>query len=149
MLNLLPLSTVTTPPSRHHLICRHASNNPGWKADCWQVHLYLCCWPLLLPSACIEKWGTMYICCRFMAFDRHMNLVLGDSEEFRKLPPKKGKSDDEVGLYLQPSSTCRTSLFQSNGCNMSSVAAVTASAPHSFHFCCVARRKESAWSRLT
>jgi len=33
---------------------------------------------------------------RFMAFDRHMNLVLGDSEEFRKLPPKKGRSEDEV-----------------------------------------------------
>jgi small nuclear ribonucleoprotein B and B' len=31
-----------------------------------------------------------------MAFDRHMNLVLGDSEEFRKLPPKKGQ--EEVGL---------------------------------------------------
>ena len=25
-----------------------------------------------------------------------MNLVLGDSEEFRKLPPKKGRSEDEV-----------------------------------------------------
>jgi small nuclear ribonucleoprotein B and B' len=34
---------------------------------------------------------------RFMAYDRHMNLVLGDAEEFRKLPPKKGKSDEEVG----------------------------------------------------
>lgn len=33
---------------------------------------------------------------RFMAFDRHMNLVIGDAEEFRKLPPKKGKSDTEV-----------------------------------------------------
>jgi small nuclear ribonucleoprotein (snRNP)-like protein len=37
---------------------------------------------------------------RFMAFDKHMNLVLGDAEEFRKLPPKKGKSDDEVRVLL-------------------------------------------------
>ena len=42
-----------------------------------------------------------------MAFDRHMNLVLGDSEEFRKLPPKKGKSDDEVS-HLR---TCCTKLL--------------------------------------
>lgn len=32
--------------------------------------------------------------CRFMAYDRHMNLVLGDAEEFRKLPPKKGSKEE-------------------------------------------------------
>ena len=31
-----------------------------------------------------------------MAFDRHFNLVLSDTEEYRKYPPKKGKSDTEV-----------------------------------------------------
>jgi len=33
---------------------------------------------------------------RFMAFDRHMNLVLGDAEEYRTLPPKKGRSEEDV-----------------------------------------------------
>ncbi|KAG1680747.1 hypothetical protein FOA52_008080 [Chlamydomonas sp. UWO 241] len=32
---------------------------------------------------------------RFMAFDRHLNLVLGDAEEFRHLPPKKGRTEEE------------------------------------------------------
>lgn len=32
---------------------------------------------------------------RFMAFDRHVNLVLADAEEHRKLPPKRGVDEDE------------------------------------------------------
>jgi small nuclear ribonucleoprotein B and B' len=43
---------------------------------------------------------------RFLAFDRHMNIVLGDAEEFRRLPPKKGVPEAErevrrpLGLVL-------------------------------------------------
>ncbi|KAG8375594.1 hypothetical protein BUALT_Bualt10G0116700 [Buddleja alternifolia] len=42
---------------------------------------------------------------KFMAFDRHMNLVLGDCEEFRKLPPTKSSKEDRddrrtLGLVL-------------------------------------------------
>lgn len=32
---------------------------------------------------------------KFMAFDRQMNLVLGDCEKFRRLPPKKGAAADK------------------------------------------------------
>ncbi|EFJ31583.1 hypothetical protein SELMODRAFT_8958, partial [Selaginella moellendorffii] len=34
---------------------------------------------------------------KFMAFDRHMNFVLGDTEEFRRLPPKKGAGKQQGG----------------------------------------------------
>ena len=50
---------------------------------------------------------------RFMAFDRHMNLVLGDAEEFRKLPPKKGIPEDEVSVA--PMQSCCRGGRESRG----------------------------------
>ena len=41
-----------------------------------------------------------FLLCRFLAFDRHFNLVLADAEEYRKLPPKKGKTEAEVSRYI-------------------------------------------------
>lgn len=41
-----------------------------------------------------------------MAYDRHMNLVLGDAEEFRKLPPKKGAKEEVREQCLAHTSLC-------------------------------------------
>ena len=65
---------------------------------------------LLEMCQCCDPGNMQAVCCRFMAFDRHMNLVLGDSEEFRKLPPKKGKSDDEVSYYTVMLTSAAVSL---------------------------------------
>ena len=34
----------------------------------------------------------------FMAFDRHMNMVLGDTEEYRRIKTKKGQGLQEERL---------------------------------------------------
>ncbi|CAN6196965.1 unnamed protein product [Urochloa humidicola] len=50
---------------------------------------------------------------KLMAFDRHMNLVLGDCEEFRHLPPSKSskttgdrKERRTLGLLLLRGEEC-------------------------------------------
>lgn len=60
--------------------------------------------PAITAAVVLFALNCIAALCRFMAYDRHMNLVLGDSEEFRKLPPKKGKSDEEVCVVHRSSS---------------------------------------------
>ena len=46
-----------------------------------------------------------------------MNLVLGDAEEFRKLPPKKGKSDTEVRKRAAAQDAARALCAQQRCCS--------------------------------
>lgn len=54
----------------------------------------LCCLHLQALANTVLSLSLSSCTGRFMAYDRHMNLVLGDAEEFRKLPPKKGSKEE-------------------------------------------------------
>lgn len=41
-----------------------------------------------------------------MAFDKHLNMVLGDSEELRKLPPKKGQEEVRLARTIGQCECC-------------------------------------------
>lgn len=75
------------------LFYRDARDTGGQQADCGKVrlraHLLQEAWHCS-PDHHQSPWDVSH---RFMAFDRHMNMVLGDAEEFRRLPPKKGQEE--------------------------------------------------------
>ena len=73
-----------------------------------------------------------FLClCRFMAFDRHMNLVLGDAEEYRVLPPKKGRSEEDVRPHDMPLSFSPNSLLPPLACSECKMPLWTVKCPQS------------------
>ena len=91
------------------LLCRDEDHDIGLAAICWKVSvtvqqsettLKLFLLPAesfeAVPRSAASAADELSTTCRFLAFDRHFNLVLADTEEYRKLPPKKGRSEAEV-----------------------------------------------------